>query len=108
MRAALQVSEDDLESALQAAIKCTILAAAGQQRSRMLATLYKDERSAGLDVFPFLEKVYLERILRRQDGWGLTLNLSRPGFRGPQFGAHGPWAHGPPTWRWCQRTRPNP
>jgi hypothetical protein len=31
----------------------------------MLATLYKDERSAALDVFPFLEKVYLERILRR-------------------------------------------
>jgi hypothetical protein len=31
----------------------------------MLATLYKDERSSRLDVYPFLEKVYLERILRR-------------------------------------------
>ncbi len=30
----------------------------------MLSTLYKDERSAELSVFPFLEKVYLERILR--------------------------------------------
>jgi hypothetical protein len=31
----------------------------------MLSQLYKDERSAGLPVWPFLEKVYLERILRR-------------------------------------------
>lgn len=51
--------------ALNNAITCTILAAAGPQRSRMLSQLYKDERSASLPVFPFLEKVYLERILRR-------------------------------------------
>jgi hypothetical protein len=51
--------------ALNNAISCTILAAAGPQRSRMLAQLYKDERSAKLSVFPFLEKVYLERILRK-------------------------------------------
>jgi COP9 signalosome complex subunit 4 len=31
----------------------------------MLAQLYKDERSAKLPVYPFLEKVYLERILRK-------------------------------------------
>lgn len=46
---------------------------AGPQRSRMLATLYKDERSSRLDVFPFLEKVYLERILRRWVEWDLCL-----------------------------------
>lgn len=51
--------------ALNNAITCTILAAAGPQRSRMLSQLYKDERSAKLPVFPFLEKVYLERILRK-------------------------------------------
>jgi COP9 signalosome complex subunit 4 len=51
--------------ALNNAITCTILAAAGPQRSRMLSQLYKDERSATLPVWPFLEKVYLERILRR-------------------------------------------
>lgn len=33
----------------------------------MLATLYKDERTAKLDVFPILEKVYLERILGRAE-----------------------------------------
>ena len=37
---------------------------AGPQRSRVLAALYKDERAARLDVFPFLESVYLERMLR--------------------------------------------
>eukprot|EP00879_Flechtneria_rotunda_P003196 GHRR01003419.1.p1 GENE.GHRR01003419.1~~GHRR01003419.1.p1 ORF type:complete len:398 (+),score=130.77 GHRR01003419.1:295-1488(+) len=61
----LAVGEDDLIGALNNAITCTILAAAGPQRSRMLSQLYKDERSASLPVWPFLEKVYLERILRR-------------------------------------------
>lgn len=36
-----QISEEDLEQALQSSIKCAVLAAAGPQRSRMLATLYK-------------------------------------------------------------------
>ena len=53
--------------ALTAAIKCTILASAGPQRSRMLAVLYKDERSAELPEGPFLEKVYLERILQKEE-----------------------------------------
>ena len=63
----LQVGEADLEQALTAAVTCCILAAAGPQRSRVLANLYKDERCARLPVFSFLEKVYLERILRRQE-----------------------------------------
>lgn len=72
----LQVSEDDLEQALQSAITCAVLAAAGPQRSRMLATLYKDERCAKLALFPFLEKVYLERILQAAEvgcGWGCRM-----------------------------------
>jgi COP9 signalosome complex subunit 4 len=58
------VQDEDLEQALATAVTCTILAAAGPQRSRLLATLYKDERCGRLPVYPFLEKVYLERILR--------------------------------------------
>lgn len=50
------VDDEELEQALVAAITCSILAAAGHQRSRVLATLYKDERCASLPVFPFLEK----------------------------------------------------
>ena len=35
------IDEEALEQALSAAVTCTILAAAGPQRSRVLATLYK-------------------------------------------------------------------
>ena len=63
----MQVSEQELVQALEAAVTCCILAAAGPQRSRVLANLYKDERTRTLPVFPFLEKVYLERILRREE-----------------------------------------
>ncbi|KAK6130907.1 hypothetical protein DH2020_035352 [Rehmannia glutinosa] len=47
-----EIDEEALEQALAAAVTCTILAAAGPRRSRVLATLYK---------------VYLERILRKPE-----------------------------------------
>ncbi|KAJ9523261.1 hypothetical protein QJQ45_024043 [Haematococcus lacustris] len=62
-----RVDAEDLQQALTQAITCTILASAGPQRSRMLSTLYKDERAEQLPVYPFLEKVFLERILRRSE-----------------------------------------
>lgn len=37
---------------------------AGQQRSRMLATLFKDERCQQLAAYGILEKMYLDRIIR--------------------------------------------
>jgi COP9 signalosome complex subunit 4 len=40
------------------------LAGAGPQRSRALATLYKDERSQQLPSYPVLEKMFLDRVLR--------------------------------------------
>ena len=61
------MSEDDLTQALTAACICCILAKAGPQRSRILANLYKDERTRALPIFPFLQKVYLERILRQDE-----------------------------------------
>ncbi|TYG83026.1 hypothetical protein ES288_D01G136300v1 [Gossypium darwinii] len=50
------IDEDALEEALSAAVTCTILAAAGPQRSRVLATLYKDERCSKLKIYPILQK----------------------------------------------------
>jgi len=44
-----------------------MLASAGQQRSRMLATLYKDERCQHLPAYNILEKMYLDRIIRRSE-----------------------------------------
>ncbi|KAG0057170.1 COP9 signalosome complex subunit 4 [Gryganskiella cystojenkinii] len=52
---------------LSAAVVCAVLAGAGPQRSRMLATLYKDERSQRLPHFSILEKMYLDRVLRRNE-----------------------------------------
>ncbi|KAL5704537.1 COP9/signalosome complex subunit Csn4 [Ranunculus cassubicifolius] len=61
------IDEEALEQALTCAVTCTILAAAGPQRSRVLATLYKDERCSKLKIYPILQKVYLERILRKPE-----------------------------------------
>lgn len=61
------VEEDERLTALRKALICTILASAGQQRSRMLATLFKDERCQHLPAYSILEKMYLERIIRRSD-----------------------------------------
>ncbi|CAI8600428.1 unnamed protein product [Vicia faba] len=62
-----EINEEALGQALSAAVTCTILAGAGPQRSRVLATLYKDERCSKLKIYPILQKVYLERILRRPE-----------------------------------------
>ncbi|XVF82563.1 hypothetical protein PTKIN_Ptkin16aG0059600 [Pterospermum kingtungense] len=61
------IDEDALEQALSAAITCIILATTGPQHSRVLATLYKDERCSKLKIYPILQKVYLERILRKPE-----------------------------------------
>ena len=53
------------------------------QRSRVLANLYKDARAARLPSYAFLEKVYLERILRPEE--------ARPWVRGQGMC---PWARG--------------
>ncbi|KAK0045447.1 COP9 signalosome complex subunit 4-like isoform X1 [Biomphalaria pfeifferi] len=61
------VSEEERMTALKNALICTVLASAGQQRSRMLATLFKDERCQQLPAYSILEKMYLDRIIRSTD-----------------------------------------
>lgn len=61
------IHEDERMTCLRNASTCTVLASAGQQRSRMLATLFKDERCQQLPAFPILEKMYLDRIIRRSE-----------------------------------------
>lgn len=62
-----KVDERELEQALDAAVTCAILGPAGPLRSRILATLYKDDRTSGMRVGTLLEKVYLERLLDKQE-----------------------------------------
>lgn len=61
------VDEGERMTALRNALICTVLASAGQQRSRMLATLFKDERCQHLPAYAILEKMYLDRIIRRSE-----------------------------------------
>ncbi|CAI2165813.1 3539_t:CDS:2 [Funneliformis geosporum] len=56
-------------------ITCAVLAGAGPQRSRMLATLYKDERVQRLPHFSILEKMYLDRVLRPNEVKGFAETL---------------------------------
>ncbi|KAK3694126.1 hypothetical protein B0T22DRAFT_437233 [Podospora appendiculata] len=57
------IAEDERLHTLSNAIKCAILAPAGPPRSRVLGRLYKDERSAGLEEYGMLEKMFLDRLL---------------------------------------------
>ena len=61
------VDEGERLQALQSSLICTLLASAGQQRSRMLATLYKDERCQQLPCYVILEKMYLDRMIKRKE-----------------------------------------
>ncbi|KAF9285460.1 COP9 signalosome complex subunit 4 [Mortierella alpina] len=61
------VEYDERMIILSAAVVCAVLAPAGPQRSRMLATLYKDDRSQRLPHFSILEKMYLDRVLRSNE-----------------------------------------
>lgn len=61
------VAEQERMASLKNALMCTILASAGQQRSRMLATLFKDERCQRLPAYGILEKMYLDRIIKSNE-----------------------------------------
>ena len=60
----MTVSDEEVVTALKMAATCAILAPAGPQRSRLLGTLYKDERTQALPNYSVLEKMYMERLLR--------------------------------------------
>ncbi|KAI8364208.1 PCI domain-containing protein [Blakeslea trispora] len=62
-----QIEEDERILCLTAAVQCAVLAGAGPQRSRSLATLYKDERTHSLPSFSILEKTYMERVIRHTE-----------------------------------------
>lgn len=57
------ISEEERLHTLSMAIKCAILAPAGPLRSRALGRLFKDERSANLEEFGMLEKMFFNRLL---------------------------------------------
>lgn len=56
----------DTNQALQYATTCAILAPAGPRRSRVLAALYKDERSRTIPLFGLLEAIHMDRLLQAE------------------------------------------
>ncbi|KAH9899865.1 hypothetical protein C8Q73DRAFT_743706 [Cubamyces lactineus] len=59
-----EIDEDERKHMLSAAVTCAILAPAGPNRSRVLASLCRDERTAELPSFNILLKMFHDRILR--------------------------------------------
>lgn len=55
------------QDALECAILCALVAAAGPQRSRLLSMLHKDEDCVQSPLYEILDKVYLERLLLSED-----------------------------------------
>ncbi|KAJ3119030.1 hypothetical protein HDU96_003205 [Phlyctochytrium bullatum] len=69
-----EMAEDEKMGCLGQAVTCCVLAPAGPQRSRLLATLYRDERvrehfsgAGDGNLFSILEKMYLDRLLSRAE-----------------------------------------
>jgi len=62
------ISPPERVTALEKAIHCALLAPAGVHRARLIATFYKDERSAALkSCFSLLEKVFLQRVISNDE-----------------------------------------
>ncbi|TFY53011.1 hypothetical protein EVJ58_g9688 [Rhodofomes roseus] len=59
-----EIDEDDRAHMLSAAVTCAVLAPAGPNRSRMLASLCRDERTAEQPSYNILLKMFHDRILR--------------------------------------------
>ncbi|KAI0352954.1 hypothetical protein OH77DRAFT_1428076 [Trametes cingulata] len=59
-----EIDEEERKHMLSAAMTCAILAPAGPNRSRVLASLCRDERTADLPHFNILLKMLHDRILR--------------------------------------------
>ncbi|XP_037896206.1 COP9 signalosome complex subunit 4-like, partial [Glossina fuscipes] len=72
------VDEGERMTALKKALICTVLASAGQQRSRMLAALFKGERCQLLPAYSILDKMYLDHIIRRSKLYCNLMWASRP------------------------------
>ncbi|PIL37154.1 transcription factor [Ganoderma sinense ZZ0214-1] len=62
-----EIDEEERKHMLSAAMTCAILAPAGPSRSRVLASLCRDERTQELPSFRIMEKMFRDRILRSDE-----------------------------------------
>lgn len=70
-----ELDEEDRANALSAAVTCAVLAPAGPKRSRVLATLFRDERAASLENYTILRKMFNDHIIRPEEVKGFEETL---------------------------------
>lgn len=73
-----ELAEEERLVALSSAIKCAVLAPAGPQRTQILSTLFKDERSREIPMSSLpkiLEKMYFGRFLSKDEVTDFTTQL---------------------------------
>jgi len=74
-RLAQQVPEHQRLETLEAGIRCSVLAPAGPTRSRLLGLYFKDERAMELKSYPVLEKMFLGRLLKKEETQAFATSL---------------------------------
>lgn len=57
------IAEEERHQALSSSIVCAVLSPAGPPRSKMLATLYKDDRASSVENYSVLEKMFFDRLI---------------------------------------------
>ncbi|KAH8830517.1 hypothetical protein DL96DRAFT_1813555 [Flagelloscypha sp. PMI_526] len=70
-----EIDEEERRYMLSAAVTCAVLAPAGPNRSRVLASLYRDERTVDLVEYNILSKMFLDHILRPAEVKSFEANL---------------------------------
>ncbi|KAJ4345908.1 uncharacterized protein N0V89_012044 [Didymosphaeria variabile] len=61
------IAEEERHQALGSSIVCAVLSPAGPPRSKMLATLYKDDRASSVENHSVLEKMFFDRLIPPQE-----------------------------------------
>ncbi|CAE6412351.1 unnamed protein product [Rhizoctonia solani] len=70
-----ELDEEDRANALSAAVTCAVLDPAGPKRSRLLATLFRDERAPSLENYTILKKMFNDHIIRPDEVKGFEATL---------------------------------
>ncbi|KAF4552357.1 COP9 signalosome complex subunit 4-like protein [Elsinoe fawcettii] len=70
------IDEDERLQALSAAVTCAVLTPAGPVRVQQLSRLFRDERAGQIPEYGILEKIFLDRVLGKEEVAGFAEKLS--------------------------------
>jgi COP9 signalosome complex subunit 4 len=61
-----KIEDENKLALLKNSVTCAILAPVGPQKSRLLTTLYKDERTRNLDNIDMLERMFNDKVINKE------------------------------------------